>query len=61
MTQIVMTPAAVPSFAFGPVLRPVVAWYRTYQTRKALRALSDHELTDIGLTRDAIETLQIPA
>ncbi len=35
----------------------LVAWRNRRVTRSALNRLSDHELTDIGLTRDEIDSV----
>jgi uncharacterized protein YjiS (DUF1127 family) len=63
MTQIDLTrfpQSPVLSFAgFRAMLSAPVTWYHTYQTRRALNALSDRELMDIGLTRGDIDTIKV--
>ena len=42
---------------FASAFAAFSAWNDTRLTRKALSALSDHELDDIGLTRGDVERL----
>lgn len=53
------TAAAVNRFFsyLGDIAGDVVAWNDARVTRNALSALSDRELTDIGLCRGDIETV----
>ena len=51
--------SAVSGF-FSRVLATVVAWNDARVTRKALSALSDRELEDIGLARGDIEHVAHP-
>lgn len=39
------------------LINTVIAWNDARQTRKALAALSDHELDDIGLVRGDIDRI----
>jgi uncharacterized protein YjiS (DUF1127 family) len=45
---------------FDLALRRLADWRDARATRAALRRLSAHELDDIGLTRDAVESMAWP-
>ena len=62
MTTIYSTAEAAPATAFGGLTRVLGNWanaFATYWVRreaiKALRAMNDRELRDIGITRSHIE------
>ena len=62
MTTIYSTAEAAPATAFGGITRVLGNWangFATYWVRreaiKALRAMNDRELRDIGITRSHIE------
>lgn len=54
----VAAPRYTPSFTTPRfALWRMIEWYQSYRTRKALYALSDRQLDDIGLVRADINTL----
>lgn len=45
---------------FAMIIDRIVAWNDARETRKALAALSDRELEDIGLVRGDIDSVAYP-